>query len=212
MKLSEEDIIYEDNHLLVIDKPRGWLTLPEGGVKDSALWAARDYLKEKYQKSGNVFLHQVHRLDRVASGILVFAKTSKALTRLNQQIREGDWEKEYLVRCEHLPKIPEGELVNQIRKGHHRAHIVEKGGKEARLYYCVREDGMIVVQLYTGRYHQIRAQLAAIGCPICGDQKYGAKQRKGKEGIDLHHYRLQLTHPVTHKRLHLVATRNALTL
>ncbi len=199
MKLLDSEILFEDQHLLIIDKPPGLLTLPSEGVTDSALERGKAYIKEKYQKPGNVFLHQVHRLDRSASGILVMAKTSKALSRLNEQIREGLWEKTYLARTERLPKQPQGELIHFLKKGDYRTEVVPEGtplAKEARLTYKVREDGLLEIVLDTGRYHQIRAQLAAIGCPIRGDQKYGATTKGPSVGIDLHHWKLKFVHPV----------------
>lgn len=200
MKLLDKDILFEDNHLLIIDKPPGLLTLPADGHMDSAVERGKAYIKEKYQKPGDVYLHQVHRLDRSASGILVMAKTSKALSRMNEQIREGKWEKIYLLRTERLPAKKTGQLIHYLKKERFRANIVTKqtpSAKEARLSYRVRDDGLIEVNLDTGRYHQIRAQFAAIGCPIRGDKKYGARTKGASEGIDLHHTRLTFIHPVT---------------
>ncbi len=210
MKLSDNEILYEDNHLLIIDKPSCLLTLPSEGVVDSALERSKIYLKEAYQKPGNVYLHQIHRLDRSASGILVMAKTSKALSRLNEQIRDGLWEKTYLARTEKLPKEMQGELIHYLKKEDYRTRVVAKGtplAKEAHLTYKVRQDGLLEILLHTGRYHQIRAQLAAIGCPIRGDQKYGSTMKGASEGIDLHHAKLRFIHPV-HKEIVTVYSKN----
>ena len=204
MKLLDKEVLFEDNHLLVVDKPAGLLTLPSEGVEDSAVERGKAYLKEKYNKPGNVYLHQAHRLDRAASGIVVLAKTSKALSRLNKQIREGVWEKQYIVRLDKKPSTKEGELINYMRKEKYRASIVEEDApfaKRAHLTYRVRDDGLIEVRLITGRYHQIRLQFAAIGCPIRGDRKYGSKKRGATEGIDLHHRRLDFMHPVKQERI-----------
>lgn len=213
MKLYDSEILFEDNHLLIVNKPPGLLTLSTEEVKDSVVERGKAYIKETYEKKGNVFLHQAHRIDRAASGIVVLAKTSKALSRLNEQIREGNWEKEYLVRTEKLPAKKQGELRNYLRKERYHAVLVDKEdpyAKYAHLTYQVEDDGVIRVRLLTGRYHQIRAQFAHIGCPICGDKKYGAKKKGRREGIDLHHTRLAFIHPVTKESLIIDAGRGGL--
>lgn len=200
MKLLDKDILLEDNHLLVVNKPSGLLTLSTKEVNDSVVERGREYLVEKYNKKGNAFLHQAHRLDRAASGIVVLAKTSKALSRLNEQIREGKWEKEYILRADKLPKNKEGELIHFIVKESFRGVVADEKtplAKRAHLSYKVEDDGLIRVKLYTGRYHQIRIQFSEIGCPICGDKKYGSRVKGIREGIDLHHTKLTFIHPVS---------------
>lgn len=197
MKLSRDAILYEDNHLLIVNKKPGLLTLPEGKVVDSLLTRAKQYVKEEKQKAGNVFLHPVHRLDKLVGGIVVLAKTSKALSRLNQQIREHVWEKVYMARLDHPPPKDHDILHHKILQGNYHAYI-DNNGKEATLEYWKIRGNFVRIRLLTGRYHQIRIQFATIGCPICGDLKYGSQKSSLKgEGIDLMHVRLRFLHPTT---------------
>lgn len=191
----ESRILFEDNHLLVVNKPPGIST--EGPKSDTLENQLAKMIKERETKPGKVFLRTVHRLDRLVSGIVVLAKTSKALARLHRQIREGDWVKSYLAKLEREPQEPKGELMHYLVKKDHRAEVVgdEKEGKWAKLVYEKRADGLYEITLITGRYHQIRAQFAAIDCPIVGDEKYGAKKVEGDE-IALCHFKLAFTHPV----------------
>lgn len=208
MKLLDSEILYLDNHLLIVDKPTLLLTQPAGGETDSVQTRGSEWLKEKFQKPGNVFLHPVHRLDRVASGIVVCARTSKCLTRLNEQIRKGDWKKLYRLRYEgNLPAL-EGTLRHLLEKQDYHT-IVSPKGQEAILHYRQIEEGLAEVELITGRYHQIRAQFSAIGCPICGDYKYGAKTKPVLEGIDLVHAHLEFHHPITNKLLEVDSCSSA---
>jgi 23S rRNA pseudouridine1911/1915/1917 synthase len=205
MKLSDNEVIYLDNHLLIVDKPPLLLTQPAGDESDSVQTRGAEWIKEKFGKPGNVFLHPVHRLDRVASGIVVCARTSKSLKRLNEQIRNGDWKKLYRLRYEgDLPAL-KGTLRHFLEKGDYHTKVSSKG-QEAILHYKQIEKGLAEVELITGRYHQIRAQFSAIGCPICGDYKYGAKTKAVTAGIDLTHIRLEFHHPVTHELLQINAT------
>lgn len=197
MKLLDKEILYLDNHLLIVDKPPLLLTLPTKEESDSVQTRGQTWLKEHFQKPGNVFLHPVHRLDRVASGIVVCARTSKSLSRLNQQIREGEWHKRYRLRHEGILPAPKGTLRHFLQKGEYHTKV-DDAGQEAVLHYEEIARGVAEVELVTGRYHQIRAQFAAIGCPICGDSKYGAKTKALSKGIDLHHIRLEFKHPITH--------------
>jgi 23S rRNA pseudouridine1911/1915/1917 synthase len=204
MKLSDNEVIYLDNHLLIVDKPPLLLTQPAGDESDSVQTRGAEWIKEKFGKPGNVFLHPVHRLDRVASGIVVCARTSKSLKRLNEQIRNGDWKKLYRLRYEgDLPAL-KGTLRHFLEKGDYHTKVSSKG-QEAILHYKQIEKGLAEVELITGRYHQIRAQFAAIGCPICGDYKYGAKTKAVTAGIDLTHIRLEFHHPVTHESVQVHA-------
>lgn len=198
MKLLDKEVLYLDNHLLVVDKPPLLLTLPTSEVIDSVLTRGQAWLKEKFEKPGNVFLHPVHRLDRVASGIVVCARTSKSLSRLNEQIREGQWHKLYRLRYEGVLPALKGTLRHFLQKEDYHTKVVEEGPcQEAILNYRQIEPGVAEVELVTGRYHQIRAQFGAIGCPICGDYKYGAHTKAISPGIDLCHVRLEFLHPVT---------------
>lgn len=195
-------ILYEDNHLLVVNKPAGLLTQPSGTSQDSAEAICKAWIKEKYQKPGNVFLEAAHRLDKPVSGLVLFAKTSKALSRLHAILREKKAVKVYLALVEKAPKHSEATLEHVLRHGEHRARILPAlvpGAQLARLHYKLvgkREGGYLLeVTLETGRYHQIRAQLAAENLPIIGDEKYGGKKMQPGE-IALHHFHLEIPHPV----------------
>ena len=202
MKFSDNEILHLDNHLLIVNKPPLLLTLPTLKVKDSVLTRAQETIREIYKKKGNVFVHPVHRLDRVASGIVVSAKTSKALSRLNEQIKEGGWKKTYVLRFEGKLPSNEGTLRHYLEKGDYHTKVVEEGkGKEAVLHYRKTSENKAEVDLITGRYHQIRAQFSHIGCPICGDRKYGAKTKGKQHGIDLHHKSLVFKHPILQELL-----------
>ena len=178
--------LYEDNHLLVVNKPAGMLT--QGNEVEDGL---EEILKKSYR-----FLHSVHRLDRPVSGIVVFAKSSKALSRLNASQRDGKWTKKYLARVE--GKL-EGEktLTHRLIHGDRKAEINEDG-KLASLHYTViqndRESSLLEITLQTGRYHQIRIQLSSIGHPILGDKKYGSTIKRNN--IALCHHFLSFPHPV----------------
>lgn len=197
----EDIILYEDNHLLIIDKPAGFSSLPNQGDED-ILTLMKELLKARDNKK-NVFLHPVHRLDKQVSGILVMAKTSKALSRLNEQIREKKWKKIYIAKLSNkLPSI-DGELVHFItkRKFYADVYSIKKPySKEAVLHYRHIKDTLYEIELKTGRYHQIRAQMGFMKCPIIGDHKYGAKKRKSKH-IYLHHAKLTFHHPVQKQNL-----------
>ncbi len=201
-------IIHEDNHLLCLDKPGGLLTQPSGTERVSLEEQAKAWIKERYSKPGAVFLEAVHRIDAAACGIVLFARTSKALSRLTSAIREGRCLKEYRVLVEGRPKRKAGELHDWLRHDEHRAFIVRpdsEGAKEAVLTYETLEerDGttLVKVMLKSGRYHQIRAQFAHFGCPVVGDVRYGATIAYRHGCIALQHYRLVIEHPVTHEQM-----------
>lgn len=193
------EILFEDNHILAIWKPAGLLTQPSPLENESLENQAKEWLKEKYQKPGAVFLNAVHRLDRPVSGIVLFAKTSKALSRLNQAMREKKYEKIYLAEVEgHLyPKT--GVLENKLIHGDFEAYESPEG-KLSRLHYRVvastHDSDQVEINLETGRYHQIRIQLSLAGTPIIGDTKYGAHRIPSKD-IKLSHVQLSFNHPVT---------------
>lgn len=182
------NVIFEDNHLLAVDKPPGIET--QGALER----AAKEYIKKKFSKPGAVFLQAVHRLDQRAGGICLFARTSKALSRLSKSLREGRWERTYLARIEKAPEETEGVLIDYLRHGDGRAEL-DAAGKRCELKYQIIGNKLLKVNLKTGRYHQIRAQLGYRGMPIVGDVKYGAKKVPGP-GIALRHVRLAFPHPV----------------
>jgi 23S rRNA pseudouridine1911/1915/1917 synthase len=198
------DVIYEDNHLLVVNKPAGILTQPSGTDQPSLEALAKAYIKEKYQKPGNVFLEAVHRIDKPVSGIVVFAKTSKALSRLNESMRSKNVRKIYWARLDSQPNPPAATLEHHLIHDDYRAQVSPLG-KLARLHYRTLPTGIVEIELETGRYHQIRVQMAEIGCPIMGDAKYGSVKKCGRDGIALHHRLLELKHPTTGEMLFLEA-------
>jgi 23S rRNA pseudouridine1911/1915/1917 synthase len=195
-------ILYADNHLLAVNKPAGLLTQDSGtGLCNLEDWA-REWVRHDKKKSGNVFLNAVHRIDKAVSGAVLFARTSKALSRLNEDIRTRNCRKTYHALVEGLPEEPSAELVHWLSHERQRAEVSregEKGAQRAVLRYRTLKTldklTLLEVDLETGRYHQIRAQLSAMGTPIAGDEKYGAKLKSDDGGIGLHHYRLEVTHP-----------------
>lgn len=196
MKLSDNDVLYEDNHLLAVNKPQGLLTQPSGTSEISLEALAKEYIKEKYQKPGNVFLHAVHRLDKPVSGIVLFAKTQKALSRLNEMMRNREGEKIYVAKVERelpLGNVLEHRLIHDDFKA-----VEDSQGKPCRLLYKKIGEHLYEITLETGRYHQIRAQLSLVKSPVVGDTKYGAKAA-GR--LYLHHTRFSFDHPVGGKRV-----------
>ena len=198
-------IVYVDNHLLCLDKPGGLLTQPSGTDRDSLEARGKAWLKEEYHKPGAVFLEAVHRIDTPVCGLVLFARTSKALSRLNEAIRNGDCTKEYRALVAGVPKTPMAELRNWLTHDDHLAHVVPLGTPEAHLavlrYEIIerRKNGttLLKVMLESGRYHQIRAQLAHAGVPIVGDAKYGSPLPYHPGCIALQHFRLTVPHPVS---------------
>ena len=191
--LDNKDIIHSDNHILVVNKPPGIATQPD--LEE----LAKAWVKKKYQKPGNVFLQPIHRLDKSVGGIVLFARTSKALSRLQAFMRERKISKTYHAFVEgHLLK-KENTLRHLLIHGDHKA-FVNPQGKEAILHYTVlqekKDTTLVSIDLATGRYHQIRAQFAAIGHPVLGDKKYGST-RFFQDGIALCHVKMGFEHPVT---------------
>ena len=202
--------IFCDNHLLVLDKPHGLLTQPSGTDEPSLEAAGKAWVKAAFGKPGAVFLEAVHRIDRVVGGLVLFARTSKALSRLNEAMRQGAIRKGYLARVQGIPTQAEGVLVDWLLHGDGAAVAVPEGTPEARrceLRYRLleaRRDGtaLLEIDLKTGRYHQIRAQLSRAGWPIVGDTKYGGSPSGAPlGGIALLSNCLELLHPVTKERL-----------
>jgi len=192
--------IFEDNHLLVLNKPAGLLTQPGQAGEDSLEAQAKDYLKQKYRKPGAVYLHAIHRLDKPVSGLVVFAKTSKALSRLNSEIRAKRTTKEYLALIEGRLPQEQGVLEDYLFHAEHQAKVVPEGQLSRLTYQVLRRINshtLIHIHLDTGRYHQIRVQLSHAGCPIVGDVKYGSKASFIEGAIALHHQIFSIAHPVT---------------
>jgi 23S rRNA pseudouridine1911/1915/1917 synthase len=194
------DILYIDNHLLAVNKPCGLPTQPSQEHKDSLECRAKAWIKDEFDKPGQVFLHPIHRLDRPVSGVVLFARTSKALSRLNASVRARESRKTYHAIV-HGDTEAKADLRHFLAHRRMRAEVVSagtKGAKEARLSYRrVASAGpltLLEIALHTGRYHQIRVQLAAIGHPIMGDHKYQAPAGGGPD-IALHHSTLIVPHP-----------------
>ncbi len=207
-------VVYEDNHIIVVYKESGEIVQGDKTGDTPLSDIVKDYIKEKYQKPGNVFLGVVHRLDRPVSGLVVFARTSKALSRLNDMFRTGDVHKTYWAITKEQPAELEGRLehwlVRNEKQNKSYAYTREKpGAKKAILEYKVvgRTDNynLLEVRLLTGRHHQIRCQLAAMGCPIKGDLKYGARRSNPDGSISLLSRRVQFVHPVSKQLIDIVS-------
>ncbi|MBQ5663035.1 MAG: RluA family pseudouridine synthase [Bacteroidaceae bacterium] len=208
------NVLYEDNHIIVINKKAGEIVQGDKTGDKSLCDTMKQYLKEKYCKPGNVFVGLPHRLDRPVSGIVIFAKTSKALERLNEMFRNGTVDKRYWAIVKSLPQEPEKELIHWIvrREKLNKSFTYDKevkDSKKAILRYKTiassRMYNLLEVELLTGRHHQIRCQLAAIGCPIKGDLKYGAKRSNPDGSISLHARSVEFTHPVSKEHIKITA-------
>jgi 23S rRNA pseudouridine1911/1915/1917 synthase len=206
-------ILYEDNHLLVINKVPGALVQGDETGDRTLADEAKAYIKQRYKKPGEVFLGVVHRLDRPVSGVVVFARTSKALSRMNELFRDRQTEKVYWAKVEQVPATQEGTLVHWLRKDEKKNKTTvfnreTKGALKSELSYRVlapRDGHLLEIRPLTGRSHQIRAQLAAIGSPIFGDVKYGSSRETGDGSIALHARQLTFVHPVKRETLSIVA-------
>lgn len=197
------EILYEDNHIIVVIKPQNIPSMPdESGDKDM-LSMVKEYIKEKYNKPGNVFVGLVHRLDRPTGGIMVFAKTSKAASRLAEQMKSGDFKKTYYAVCKGAFKEKSGTLINYLKKNEKTNTVsvvpmTTSGAKKAELVYKVLEEqkgySLVEVKLLSGRGHQIRVQLSHIKNPIVGDQKYGG-ENMAKVALNLFAGELVILHP-----------------
>jgi 23S rRNA pseudouridine1911/1915/1917 synthase len=198
------DILYEDNHLLVVNKPAGLPTMGTPGGTPTLLSVAKDYIKQKYQKPGNVYLGVVSRLDAPVTGVVLLARTSKAAARMTEQFRTRAVIKTYWTLVEGFPRPSSGTLTDWLLQDerHRKMHIVDNarsGAKEARLSYRqLSSDGrmaLLEIELETGRKHQIRVQMGQHGHPVVGDRKYGSGM-KFSAGIALHARRLVVAHPI----------------
>ncbi|KGL48301.1 RluA family pseudouridine synthase [Porphyromonas cangingivalis] len=207
-------VLYEDNHLLIINKAAGEIVQGDKTGDCPLVESLKVYLKEKYDKPGNVFLGLVHRLDRPVSGIVVFAKTSKALTRMNELFRKDEVRKIYHAIVEASPARPEADLVHFLKKNEkqNKSYPVGSqvvGAKRAELSYRTLAHSdrytLLEVTLKTGRHHQIRAQLSANGTIIKGDLKYGARRSNADGSISLHAYSIEFVHPVSKEKVRIIA-------
>lgn len=207
-------VLYEDNHLMVVNKEPGEIVQGDKTGDEPLVETLKRWLKEKYGKPGNVFLGVVHRLDRPVGGVVVFAKTSKALTRLNEMFRKGEIHKTYWALTRNKPTAPAARLVNWIttveKTNKSTAHARPvAGAKEAALSYAHRASSdryhLLEVNLETGRKHQIRVQLSAAGMPVKGDLKYGDKRSNPDGSISLVARRIRFEHPVSHEMIDITA-------
>ena len=207
-------VLYEDNHIIVINKEAGEIVQGDKTGDASLCDTMKQYLKEKYAKPGNVFIGLPHRLDRPVSGIVVFAKTSKALERLNRMFSEGAVKKIYWALTKGVPIPAEADIDSWILRNEKMNKSFSypkevKGAKRALLHYRLaaasQNYNLIEVELKTGRHHQIRCQLSSIGCPIKGDLKYGAQRSNPDGSISLHARYIEFTHPVSKERIAITA-------
>ena len=204
-KMNKINVLYEDNHIIVVEKPVNILVQADDTKDIDLLTIIKDYIKEKYNKPGNVYLGLVHRLDRPVGGVMVFARTSKAASRLSNEVRERNIKKTYLAVVHGKTKEYD-KLIDYISKDNktNNAFIDKKSGKESVLEYNTikydkeRDLSLIKVDLHTGRHHQIRLQMSNAGYPLYGDQRYG---KEDKKQIALYAYKLEFIHPVTKEEM-----------
>ena len=208
------EVLYEDNHIIIVNKRSSDLVQGDSTGDEPLDSIVRDYIKKKYNKPGEVFLGVVHRLDRPVSGCVVYARTSKALSRLSKLFRSREVRKTYWAVVTSRPPAEEGTLRNYLKKNEkqNKSYVYDtevKGSKPAELSYrlLARSERyyLLEVDLHTGRHHQIRAQLAAAGCPVKGDLKYGARRSNEGGGISLHSRRISFIHPVKKTEISVVA-------
>ena len=211
---TDLEILYEDNHLIIINKKPGDISQGDKTGDESLIDKVKKYIKHKYNKPGNVFSGLVHRLDRPTGGVIMFAKTSKALSRLNKMLREGKIKKTYWAVTEGIPAKNEDTLIHYLKKNPKTNKTTvyprkTEGAKKAVLHYKVIKKGeryaLLEIDLETGRHHQIRAQLSKIGHPVKGDLKYGAKHSLEGGGIMLHARKISFKHPVRDKIMEITA-------
>ena len=211
--MNKLKVIYEDNHIIVVEKP---VNIPSQGDKTGdtdMLTIIKEYIKEKYNKPGNVYLGLIHRLDRPVGGVMVFAKTSKAAARLSEQVREKEFQKSYLVIIDGKMEKEKGTLEDYLLKNEktNTSKVVKEGTKNSKYakldYEVLKYDkelnlSVLKILLHTGRHHQIRVQLSSRGHSIYGDQKYGGRGH-GKQ-IALWAYKLQISHPVSKEKMEFI--------
>lgn len=209
-------VVYEDNHIIIVDKDCSEIVQGDKTGDKPLSETVKQYIKEAYAKPGEVFLGVVHRLDRPVSGLVVFARTSKALTRLNKMFQEGEVHKTYHALVKNRPPKDEDELVHWLVRNEqqNKSYAYDREvphSKKAILHYKLIETldnyFLLEIDLKTGRHHQIRCQLAKIGCPIKGDLKYGAKRSNPDGGISLQSYSVNFVHPVSKKVIEVKSER-----
>jgi 23S rRNA pseudouridine1911/1915/1917 synthase len=208
------EVLFEDNHLLIVNKKSGDIVQGDKTGDKPLSDVVKEYIKEKYNKPGEVFLGVVHRLDRPTSGIIIFARTSKALERLNKMLRERTISKTYWAVVKNTPLKEKDSLIHFLKKNpkNNKSTVFTKetdASKKAILHYLVIKKldnySLLKIDLETGRHHQIRAQLAYIGSPIKGDLKYGASRSNKDGSIHLHARKILFTHPVSKESISVLA-------
>lgn len=208
------EMLFEDNHVMVINKKASDITQGDKTGDKALPDIIKEYVKDKFNKPGNVFCGVVHRLDRPTSGALIFTRTSKALERLSKQFREKTVKKTYWAIVENKPTNPKGTLTHFLKKNEkqNKSYASEKetnGSKRAVLHYTLKQSSdkyyLLEIELETGRHHQIRCQLGTIGCIIKGDLKYGAKRSNPDKSISLHARSVAFDHPTTKERIEITA-------
>lgn len=211
---NDLDVLFEDNHLIIINKKSGDIIQGDKTGDKPLSEIVKQYIKEKYNKPGNVFLGVVHRLDRPTTGAVVFARTSKALERFNKMLRDKKVNKTYWAVVKNKPKEEKDTLTGFLRKNPKNNKSTSysseiEGGKKAVLHYKTIKSldnyHLLEVDLETGRHHQIRCQLASIGSPIKGDLKYGFDRSNKDASIHLHARKIEFTHPVTNEKILVTA-------
>jgi 23S rRNA pseudouridine1911/1915/1917 synthase len=214
VKILNDAILYEDNHIIAVNKEVGDIVQPDNTGDISLEEKVKEYIKHKYNKPGNVFLEAVHRLDRPVSGVVLFGRTSKALARLNELFRDKQMKKTYWAIVKNSPPAKEGTLVHFLVRNEKQnksyAHpAMVNGAKQATLHYRVLANSdtyrLLEIDLETGRHHQIRCQLATIGCPVRGDLKYGFDRSLKGGGISLHARSIEFIHPVKDEKIYILA-------
>ena len=208
------EVVYEDNHIIIVNKRSGEIVQGDKTGDEPLSETVKAYIKEAYHKPGNVFLGVVHRLDRPVSGLVVFARTSKALSRLNEMFRVGDVHKTDWASVKDKPAVEEGTLTHWLVRNEkqNKSYAYDREvprSKKAVLHYrligCTDRYSLLEIQLMTGRHHQIRCQLARMGCPIKGDLKYGAPRSNPDGSISLLARKVELVHPVSKEPVSVVA-------
>lgn len=214
MQVSDLKIIYEDNHIIAVNKPSGMLVQGDKTGDETLGDVVKKYLKEKYQKPGDVYLGVTHRIDRPVSGVLLFARTSKALTRLNELFKSRDMKKTYWAIVQNRPAKEEDTLTHWLEKNEaknmSKAFAKETDGAlkcslDYKLISSIDNYHLLEINPHTGRHHQIRVQLAAIGSPIKGDLKYGSKRSNKDGSISLHARKINFEHPVKKEPIEIIA-------
>ena len=202
--MSKLNVLYEDNHIIVVEKPANVLSQGDATGDLDLLTMVKQYVKVRYNKPGNVYIGLVHRLDRPVGGIMVFARSSKAAARLNKEQLEHGFKKNYLAVIDGFMDEKKGRLVDKLKKLDNGNTIVSNKGKEAILNYEVLKENLstkhslVSVKLVTGRHHQIRVQFASRGHALCGDQRYG---KQDNTQLALFAYELSFTHPISKEKM-----------